>query len=1161
VRNKHDHVYPSRPLSDDVPTIYLFALLGTPSYAAYHQKLRVLSDEGNIIYVLRHAPSPDVAISKVTYLRGFGVTLDLKSMEYKALDDQVLSDDDEEDNEDNQGEDGEEDAQSQVVSEEEDELNGMYFNTLVKRHPHLKSSLEELREKFENDQKEGSDGEMKVWDMKQLGLQATSRIVASKDPLKHLSEISSNFPMYAKRLVSVPVDKKIIRQVDNVRTRVQRARSSENVMLLNGKRVEASSDGFNLFELLTTILSEATTAARFQRLGLPNDVLRSILNVGTSGQAHSVGGGGVGELVGMRIDTRTQSKGCIYYLNNIEKDEHYKRWPKDLRSLLQPGFQLYPVRKNLYNGIFVIDPTKEQGVQALAALFKTHSKMIPLRIGLALVPDNIHSADSSNSDSSDTESNNGSDNDNDNDSNNDHGLVNSVIRLLVSAKKKHGIPSANQFLIELSKQKKFPMGLNHVLAAYAHGLKTASGSWSDSSFVTEAQEILKSDTAYVEVSDKIKKFVKSKGLPMYSYLINGKLHEGMAASLQQDLMQDVFREQQIIGQLVQVGVIKAKSNVYGYLTGTVTKKNKGKAKNVEFAFPKYDVRILDEKNVEYVPLVMPPSESSSSDGGTGESRDVLLNPTLQMRLPYLRSAIAVMKEQEEMEEQKQDTETDEENTVDQKKKKKKKKKKSTTTTKPLHHHVPMTHWVIADFCHPAGASLLRSAVEHYVNTKKIHDNTIRVALLHRGGLRCLRDVKGVSNEILDTIKGSPMEDIQRSLASILPLDVLRGADALPCLVTNGRLIRVGERTTFDATSFALLEKFERSRFTSKIQKVLKKAGRNQDYEVVMRANSLVAQHAAQKREEPAIKPSKALQYFDAVSFVHHGRKDMEVVAIIDPLSISAQRMAPTLLMLRDVFNMTLTVFLHPNTDIQSFPLKNFYRFVPTTVITQQQQQALQEQKMIMNKKKSKTERVIKPKDIKETTDPDRILAASSGATKTMPAATNQLEWGSKERATTKFRRLPKQHVLTLKLVTPESWVAMKYKVDDDLDNIRLDDATMGARKTVHAEFRLTSLLVSGNCNDLTHYKPPNGLQLVLKDATDLTNERVVTDTLVMQNLGYFQLKTQPGSFRISLAKGRASTLYAIAPEGTSLYCCCCIAIAFCSVVAALLVCCFFVIIF
>ena len=139
-------------------------------------------------------------------------------------------------------------------------------------------------------------------------------------------------------------------------------------------------------------------------------------------------------------------------------------------------------------------------------------------------------------------------------------------------------------------------------------------------------------------------------------------------------------------------------------------------------------------------------------------------------------------------------------------------------------------------------------------------------------------------------------------------------------------------------------------------------------------------------------------------------------------------------------------------------------------------------------------------------------------------------WGSKDASATKFRRLPKQHVLTLKLVTPEAWVAMKYKVEDDLDNIRLDDATMGSRRQVNADFRLTSLLIAGTCTDLTHHKPPNGLQLVLQfmDGSDPSRN---TDTLVMQNLGYFQLQAQPGVWTLRLDEGRASELYALAPPG------------------------------
>lgn len=59
-----------------------------------------------------------------------------------------------------------------------------------------------------------------------------------------------------------------------------------------------------------------------------------------------------------------------------------------------------------------------------------------------------------------------------------------------------------------------------------------------------------------------------------------------------------------------------------------------------------------------------------------------------------------------------------------------------------------------------------------------------------------------------------------------------------------------------------------------------------------------------------------------------------------------------------------------------------------------------------------------------------------------------------------------------------------------------------------------------------HPVPPNGLQLTL---TREVNGTVVDqkDTLVMQNLGYFQLQANPGLWKLNLAAGRARDLYMI----------------------------------
>ena len=94
--------------------------------------------------------------------------------------------------------------------------------------------------------------------------------------------------------------------------------------------------------------------------------------------------------LGRRIDTRSGSKGCVFFMNNIEKDKAYRRWPKQIAQLMQPAWQLIPVRKNLYTGIFVVDPTTETGLKTIGTLRNLLQMKMPIRAGLALVPSDVH---------------------------------------------------------------------------------------------------------------------------------------------------------------------------------------------------------------------------------------------------------------------------------------------------------------------------------------------------------------------------------------------------------------------------------------------------------------------------------------------------------------------------------------------------------------------------------------------------------------------------------------------------------------------------------------------------------------------------------------------------------------------------------------------------
>ena len=134
-----------------------------------------------------------------------------------------------------------------------------------------------------------------------------------------------------------------------------------------------------------------------------------------------------------------------------------------------------------------------------------------------------------------------------------------------------------------------------------------------------------------------------------------------------------------------------------------------------------------------------------------------------------------------------------------------------------------------------------------------------------------------------------------------------------------------------------------------------------------------------------------------------------------------------------------------------------------------------------------------------------------------------------------FSSLPGHQVLTMKVETPEAWIAPVTYAQYDMDNLQLQNCGSDGATV---KLSLTHLLVSGSCSDHTHGEPPNGLQLQLVRSAALMNEQrsrekdseAYSDTLVMKNLGYYQLKANPGAWQIRLA-GRSDDLYEVLGPG------------------------------
>ncbi|KAJ1958716.1 killer toxin resistant protein, partial [Linderina pennispora] len=139
---------------------------------------------------------------------------------------------------------------------------------------------------------------------------------------------------------------------------------------------------------------------------------------------------------------------------------------------------------------------------------------------------------------------------------------------------------------------------------------------------------------------------------------------------------------------------------------------------------------------------------------------------------------------------------------------------------------------------------------------------------------------------------------------------------------------------------------------------------------------------------------------------------------------------------------------------------------------------------------------------------------------------SQLSFGTDGAVATpevQFNGVPADPLLTLGMDVPAAWLVTAVESVHDLDNIRLSsvkDKSTG----VSAIYRLVNILVEGHCVDGSSRSPPRGLEVQL--GTSLKPS--ITDTIVMANLGYLQLKANPGVWNFSIRDGRSSDIYRIA---------------------------------
>uniref|UniRef100_A0A452SBT4 UDP-glucose ceramide glucosyltransferase-like 1 n=1 Tax=Ursus americanus TaxID=9643 RepID=A0A452SBT4_URSAM len=419
---------------------------------------------------------------------------------------------------------------------------------------------------------------------------------------------------------------------------------------------------------------------------------------------------------------------------------------------------------------------------------------------------------------------------------------------------------------------------------------------------------------------------------------------------------------------------------------------------------------------------------------------------------------------------------------------------------------PVTFWIVGDFDSPSGRQLLYDAIKHQKSS-----NNVRISMINNPSEDISYENTQISraiwaalqtqtsNSAKNFITKMAKEETAEALAAGADIggfsvggmdfslfkevfesskmdfilshamycrDVLKLKKGQRAVISNGRIIGpLEDSELFNQDDFHLLENIILKTSGQKIKSHIQQLRVEEDVasDLVMKVDALLS---AQPKGDARIE----YQFFeDSHSAIKmrpkEGETYFDVVAVIDPVTREAQRLAPLLLVLTQLINMNLRVFMNCQSKLSDMPLKSFYRYV------------------------------LEP-EISFT--PDNSFAKG-------PIA--------------KFLDMPQSPLFTLNLNTPESWMVESVRTPYDLDNIYLEEVD----SVVAAEYELEYLLLEGHCYDITTGQPPRGLQFTLGTSAN----PVIVDTIVMANLGYFQLKANPGAWILRLRKGRSEDIYRI----------------------------------
>lgn len=364
----------------------------------------------------------------------------------------------------------------------------------------------------------------------------------------------------------------------------------------------------------------------------------------------------------------------------------------------------------------------------------------------------------------------------------------------------------------------------------------------------------------------------------------------------------------------------------------------------------------------------------------------------------------------------------------------------------LHFH---NIWIITDLNTERGKNLLKNGLEYLKSSsgvrltfipnadktsknKKEDLNAIVWSILNTfdgkeatdKALRVLNGKKEESDSVIGFLSAA---ELHLKMLRVYCQRVLKFKSGETSVLTNGRVYGPFEDDElFTVDDLNLLEKINQQQYISKIKESLKSIDSDEvdielSSDLMLKLLSLLMPRQSSKNRFNI--PPELRDNFTVVKLLPKVKDEpsFNIIAILDPASRGAQKLSPLLILIRQVINCNLKLYLCAVDKHSDMPVKNFYRYV------------------------------IEPE----------LQFTQDGRLSNGPVA--------------KFVGLPANHLLTQNLAVPENWMVDLIRSVFDLDNIRLTD--VGG--PVHSEYELEFLLLEGHCFDTTTGSPPRGLQFIL----------------------------------------------------------------------------------